>query len=152
MFGLKESTEKTLRDIGLLWLRVGAGVYMMSHGAGKLQKVLNGDFKFGNPIGLGPEVSLITAAGAEFVCAGMVVLGFLTRVFSAPVAFTMLVAAFVVHNQPGAEVPQYPFKNGEMALLYAIMFIALVFLGGGKYSLDTVLAGVRARKKQSAKR
>lgn len=147
MFGINQATESTLRNIGLLWLRVTGGVYMMSHGWSKMEKLFKGDFKFGNPIGLGPEISLIAAAGSEFVCAAMVALGFLTRVFSAPVVFTMLVAAFVVHNKPGDTPPQYPFKNGELALVYAIIFLALVFLGSGKYSLDHMLAGWRARKK-----
>ncbi len=41
-------------SLGLLVLRLGTGGYMLTHGWGKLQMVLAGDFdKFGDPIGLG---------------------------------------------------------------------------------------------------
>lgn len=158
MFQIKERTESALRNTGLLFLRVGAGAYMMlAHGWGKFQRLLSGapfkeDFKFDTHIGLGPQLGFLCVVGAEFICAAMVVLGFLTRVFSAPVAFAMLVAAFIAHNQPTAEKPQFPFEHGEKALLYAIMFGALILLGGGKFSLDHVLAGWRAREKQGARR
>ncbi|MCC6572968.1 MAG: DoxX family protein [Planctomycetes bacterium] len=149
MFGIKESTERTLRDIGLLVLRAVPSLFMMSHGWGKMEKIFNGemfnaDFKWADPIGLGSHVSLMSAAGAEFACAAMVVVGFLTRVFAAPVAFTMLVAGFIVHSAD-------PFGKKEMAFLYAAVFSAIILLGGGKYSVDHALVGMRARKKAKAK-
>jgi len=43
--------------------------------------------------------------------------------------FTMLVAAFVVH---GAD----SFADKEKALLYFAVFLAIYFMGAGKFSID----------------
>lgn len=121
-----------MRDTGLLILRVGAGLLMASHGLGKVQQIIAGDMSFPDPIGIGAAPSLILAAFAEFICALAVVLGFKTRFAAIPVAFTMLVGAFIVHANDGWEKQEFP-------LLYAIVFLALVFTNSGKYSLDAKL-------------
>jgi putative oxidoreductase len=79
----------------------------------------------------------------------LVLLGFCTRLAALPVVFAMGVAAFLVHgNDPltmeegfklffakQAEMP----SSKEPALLYFIPFLALVFTGPGRFSLDHVL-------------
>ena len=81
-------------SLGLLILRVGFGAYLMTHGWGKVQMVFNGEFeKFGDPIGLGNTLSLILAAGAEFGCSLLVLLGLFTSYAAIPVVITMGVAA-----------------------------------------------------------
>lgn len=125
------------RDLGLLFLRVTVGLMMaLGHGWGKFQNVLSGNFDFGDPIGLGPTISLILAAFAEFICALLVVFGVKTRWVAIPVVITMLVAAFVVHLDD-------PWGRKEFALLYAIPFLTLVFTGAGRYSVDAKLADRR---------
>ena len=120
-------------DIGLLILRAGAGVLMMTHGVGKVGRVLDGSFGFADPLGLGAAPSLVLAAFAEFFCALAVVLGFKTRWAAIPVAITMLVAALLHHAEDGWGKQEFP-------LLYALVFIALALTGGGRYSLDAVLS------------
>lgn len=146
-------SDKTLdasTSIGLLLLRVGICAYMISHGWGKAQMVLRGDFdNFGDPIGLGNHLSLILAAGAEFVCPLLVLVGLLTRLSALPVVFTMIIAAFVVHaNDPwsmGTAAERFmsgqsqSWGSKEPALLFAIPFLALVFTGPGKLSIDALL-------------
>lgn len=146
-------SDKTLdisTSIGLLILRVGLSAYMMSHGWGKVQMIMNGQYEmFGDPIGLGNHLSLILAAGAEFVCPLLVLVGLLTRLSALPVVFTMIVAAFVVHaNDPwsmgkAAELfmsgQSESWGSKEPALLFAIPFLALVFTGPGKLSIDAIL-------------
>jgi len=67
-------------DLTLLLLRLSGGGFMLSHGYGKFMNVLQGNFEFGDPIGLGPAVSLILTAFAEFICAILVIVGFQGRI------------------------------------------------------------------------
>lgn len=122
---LKASTQN---DLGLLFLRLTAGGFMMTHGFPKLQNWSAMSGSFPDPLGIGSTLSLAGTVGAEFFCALLVTLGIATRLASAPLLFTMLVAAFIVH---GAD----PMQKKELALIYAGMYLALIFLGAGKYSL-----------------
>lgn len=124
----KEFVMKNYTDIGLLILRVSAGGLMMTHGVAKLMNFNSMLTQFPDPIGLGSGLSLSLAVFAEFLCALLVVLGVFTRFAAIPVAITMAVAAFIVHSAD-------PFQRKELALLYFGIFVSLIFLGGGKYSL-----------------
>ena len=138
-------------SIGLLVLRLGACGFMAAHGWGKVQLVLAGELdKFADPIGLGVGPSLVLAAGAEFVCALLVMAGFLTRLAALAPAFTMAVAAFVVHAaDPWTMRPDGPSK--EPALLFLTAFLAIACLGPGGFSVDAALAKRReARPKPGA--
>ncbi len=128
---LKDLLNNKLRnvDLGLLLLRIAGAGFMLTHGYGKFMKVLSGDFTFPDPIGLGPEISLILTAFAEFICAIFVLVGFKSRLFSTFLMFTMLVAAFIAH---GAD----PFGKKELALLYFFIYLAIFLMGAGKYSID----------------
>ena len=61
--------------------------------------------------------------------------------FTRPVAFLlagqMAVAYFFIH---GGNVLLPMTNGGELAALYSLMFLLLVFTGGGKYALDVVRA------------
>jgi putative oxidoreductase len=57
------------------------------------------------------------------------VLGVATRFAAVPLAVTMLVAAFAIHADD-------PWAKKELALLYAVPFVTLVFTGAGKFSVD----------------
>ena len=46
-------------DLAVLLLRIGSGAFIMTHGIPKVKKILAGDLGFADPIGLGPEVSLV---------------------------------------------------------------------------------------------
>jgi putative oxidoreductase len=123
-------------SIGLLVLRVGVGLYMLIHGWGKVGMLFGGEAeKFGDPIGLGATFSLFLATCAEFGCSILVILGIATRFAAIPLAFTMAVAAFVVHaGDPWTMSAQGASK--EPALLFFFPFVALFFLGGGRFALD----------------
>lgn len=121
--------NSTRQNIGLLLLRVGFGSMMLTHGIPKLQKIIAGDFTFGDPFGIGQTTTLILAVFAEVVFPFLIIIGFKTRLSTIPVIITMAVAAFVVHASD-------PFSGKEMALLYLTAFISIALLGGGKYSVD----------------
>ncbi len=123
-------------NLSQLILRLAAGGMMLTHGYPKFLRLLDGNFAFGDPIGLGPEVSLVLTVFAEFICSILVVLGFYTRLTTIPIIFTMLVAVFLVHGSD-------PFSKQELGLMYAAMFTAIGLLGPGKFSVD----GARGHRK-----
>lgn len=120
-------------NILLLVLRLAIAALMLTHGLPKLSKLLEGgEIQFGNPIGLGPGISLALAVFAEVFCSLLIGIGLGTRLASIPLMFTMIVAAFIAH---GAD----PFARKEMAILYLLFYLALLVTGSGKYSLDFLL-------------
>lgn len=123
-------TCTTVFSSALLILRLAAGVLMLTHGYSKLL-VLLGDapIQFGDPIGLGPQLSLILVVFAEFFCSIFLIFGLATRLFAIPLIITMLVAAFIAHAND-------PFMRKELPLLYASIYTVLVIAGAGKYSID----------------
>ncbi|MGB4397939.1 MAG: DoxX family protein [Daejeonella sp.] len=116
-------------DLGLLILRLFSGVAMLTHGYPKFQKVLEGNMQFGDPLGLGTATSLHLAAFAEFICAILIILGFLTRFATIPLIITMAVAGIIVHAADD-------FGTKELSLVYLGIFLTLFFTGPGKYSID----------------
>ncbi|SMO49877.1 DoxX family protein [Gracilimonas mengyeensis] len=116
----------------VLLLRIGAGLFIFTHGLPKLMKVINGDFGFADPIGIGPELSLILAAFAEGICGLFVTLGLWTRIASFILVINMAVAVFFAHAGD-------PFSQKEKALIFLLMFMVTLFTGGGKYSIDSKL-------------
>ena len=124
-------TETTV-GIALLVLRVGVGALMMHHGYDKLTHFKEYEPEFMNFIGLGTTTSLALVVFAEFFCSAMILIGLLTSVSTIPLIITMGVALFMAHD--GAV-----FAKGEMATLYLFVYVALMIVGPGKYSLDAVI-------------
>lgn len=120
----------TALSVGLLVLRVGVGLMMaIGHGLGKLTGFAERADKFADPFGLGSSVSLSLVVFAEFSCSLALALGILTRAAVIPLIVTMLTAAFIIHGDD-------PFGRKEMALIYLAPFVAILFTGPGRYSLD----------------
>lgn len=119
-------------NFGLLIFRVGVSAMMITHGWGKFQKVLDGNFSFGDPLGIGVEASLILAAFAEFICSILVILGLTTRFATIPLMITMLVAWQIAHGDD-------PFSSQEKSVFYLLSFLFIFITGPGKYSLDQEL-------------
>jgi putative oxidoreductase len=126
------STRPFSIDLGLLLLRLFAGGALLTHGYPKFQKILNGNFQFGDPLGIGPEVSLILTVFAELFCSVLLILGLTTRLALIPLIITMAVAFFIVH---GAD----DFSTKELGFLYLGIFVSLFFTGPGKFSADRAI-------------
>src|SRR6056297_1274539 len=109
------------RDYALLLLRLLFGGLMITHGWPKLMKIVNADWGFADPLGMGPAASLILTVFAEFICAAALVVGFKTRWCAIPLIITMLVAVFIVHGSD-------PLGDKELALLYLGGFLALALM------------------------
>ena len=120
--------KKASLDFGLLIMRIGFSVGLMTHGYGKFLKVVQGNFEFGDPIGIGPSFSLVLAALGEFVAPILIILGWKTRLATIFPTLTMLFAFVIAHDGD-------PFSKKEKAFVYLIAFLTLYFTGPGKYSL-----------------
>jgi len=121
--------KKISFNLGLLILRVGFSIGLMTHGYGKFLKVINGNFKFSDPLGIGTSFSLILASFGEFIAPIFIIIGWKTRLFTIFPTLTMLVAFTIAHDGD-------PFSRKEKSLMYLITFIAIYFTGPGKYSID----------------
>lgn len=117
-------------DIGLAILRLGGSGLLLTHGIPKLQRLFGeGPIEFADPIGIGPAPTLFLAVFAEFLCAVLVLIGFKTRWAAAPIVVTMFVAALIQHAGD-------PIGAKEKSLLFLVIFLAIMLLGPGSYSVD----------------
>ena len=91
-------------------------------------KVIQGNFEFGDPIGIGPTFSLILASIGEFIAPILILIGWKTRIASLFPIITMLVAFAIAHDGD-------PFSTKEKSFVYLIAFLTLYFTGPGKYAL-----------------
>jgi putative oxidoreductase len=120
-------------DIPFTIMRVVTGLAFMTHGAQKILGVLGGTVQtFGTQMWLGGVI--------ELVCGALIALGLLTRPAALLASGTMAVAYVQFHWKGDLGERFFPVINkGELALVYAVVFLTLVFVGGGKYSLDSII-------------
>ena len=126
-------TNEEYLNLLVLVLRICLAAFMITHGGPKLSKLLDGgEIQFGDPLGLGPALSLGLVVFAEFFCSLLIGIGLGTRLAAIPLMATMLVAAFISHGPD-------PIRQKEMALLYFLFYLALLVTGSRKYSFDYLM-------------
>jgi putative oxidoreductase len=129
----------TNNDFTSLALRIPAGIIFVAHGAQKLFGSfggygLEGTGQWMASIGLEPGYLMaVGAGGAEFLGGIALLIGLLTRPAALVLAITMLVAIFAVHLPNGLFMSNGGYEFG-LALLS--ISVALVFSGGGAFSID----------------
>ena len=127
-------------NAGLLTLRIGIGIMFILHGWPKL---MAGPELWA---GLGSQMALLgisfgfsfwgfMAAFAETVGGFLLIAGLLTRPAAFLMFFTMFMAT-LTHLSNGDGI-----KGASHALELGIVFLALIFTGPGKLSLDYLLFG-----------
>lgn len=126
-FSTKRVTS-TAGSFGLLVLRIGFALLMLTHGIAKMSNFSEMSATF-NPIGIGGGLSLSLVVFAEVFCSFALLIGLLTRAAAATLIINMLVAVLVAHAGD-------PLAAKEMALLYLIAYCTLLFTGPGKFSVD----------------
>ena len=120
-------------DYGLLILRVALGFSMlMLHGRGKMLDFSGTVAKFPALFGIPANVNLGLAIFAEVVCSALLIAGLFTRFASLILAITMGTAFFFVHKSSLIAGP----GSGELAMVYLIAYVTLLFTGAGKFSVD----------------
>jgi putative oxidoreductase len=116
----------------LLLLRLSLGGLMIRHGFGKLQHFAAKSPGFTDPFHIGGPASMSLTIFAEFFCAIFILLGLMTRLACISLIIAMSVAVFISHK---GQV----FGDGEHAALYLAGYVALLFAGPGKISLDRLI-------------
>ncbi|RYG25036.1 MAG: DoxX family protein [Chitinophagaceae bacterium] len=119
-------------SIAMLILRLAAGAMIVPHGYQKLKGFSKMSHQFADPFHLGSTVSLSLTIFAEFFCGMLIVLGLFSRFASIPLIIAMAVALFYAHNGDF-------FGKGEMAALYLSIFLAILFVGPGRVSVDGLI-------------
>lgn len=118
----------------LLILRLIAGAFMLTHGWGKFQMLIgDGSNHFPSVLGMGSTASLTLAVLAEFFASILLIFGLATRIAAIPLLITMLVAALVIHSAD-------PFSAKELPLMYSTIYLVILILGAGRYSLDRMIS------------
>lgn len=122
----------------LLILRLVAGIAFLYHGWGKIQNPMT----WMGPDATVPEFLQCLAAVSEFGGGIAWILGFLTRLASLGILFTMIVAAslhtFVLHDP---FVSMTGGHSSELAIVYLSISLILLVIGPGKFSLDYLFFG-----------
>lgn len=121
-------------DYAILILRLVAGGFMLyGHGWSKFQTLMaGGTNEFVNFLGLGASTTFMLVVLAEFLCAILLLVGFMTRLALVPLMITMAYAGFVYHQADGYGAQEKPW-------LFLAVFVALFLLGPGKHSLDRII-------------
>jgi putative oxidoreductase len=125
-------------------LRIGAGLLFMQHGAQKLFGTLGG------MDGQGARAELMSQMGLagvlEFFGGLLIAIGLATRPVAAILFLQMLAAYFIAHLPQG----MVPVQNqGELALLYALVWLYFAGNGAGPVSVDAAMAGRRGPGRSS---
>lgn len=130
LFSSKYS-DNTL-SFGLLLLRITTGGLMIPIGYNKLINFSSMKNGFPDPFHIGSAASLGCLVFAEFFCGVLITLGLLTRFATIPLIIAMSVAVVVGHKG-------LIFGEGGHAALFLGGFLALLFTGPGKFSLDRAI-------------
>lgn len=115
----------------LLLLRLFFGALFFMHGLDKMRDFNELSFTFPSVFGFGPYVTLMLAIFCEFACSMFLMTGLMTRLILLPMILAMAVAFFDVND---ALMPQ-----GELSLIYLLVFVGLFLCGPGRYSVDYLI-------------
>ena len=133
-------SKPTFLNLGILVLRLALGISMAYHGYLKFLSGAEGLYKVGSmlvPLGISGSYELLGtfAAFSELLGGILVALGLFTRLGSL-LLVGVLFTATMLHVDAGFFSWDYPSQMGFAAL-------AIFFMGGGRYSVDAALFGVR---------
>jgi putative oxidoreductase len=131
--------DATIADFATLLVRLWIGLNLaIAHGVPKLsdpQPFLASECVQRFPL---PTLAGWFAIAAQLAGGVCLALGFRTRIAAAAVLATMLAGALVVHGADG-------WSSKELQLVYAVVALWFVVLGGGPLSLDARLERRRRR-------
>ncbi len=121
----------SLEPFASLFLRLGVGLVFLHHGLTKYHMGITGVAGFFGHLGIPvPHVAAVIVIAVETIGAGCVVIGLLTRFWTACMAVEMVVAILV------AVLPAH--RTPELEGLLLAGALALVGMGAGAISLDRV--------------
>jgi putative oxidoreductase len=127
-------------DAGILFIRIGIGFsFIFVHGWGKISGGPAMWEKIGSAMGnyglsFAPTFWGFMASASEFGGGILILLGLFTRPASAFMAFTML-TAFMMHTSK-----LDPWNKAIYPMEMFAVFMGLLFIGAGKYSIDALIS------------
>jgi putative oxidoreductase len=123
-------------DVGLLLVRIAIGVLLPFHGIAKLIKGI--DWIGGLLAGISlPSFIKYGVFIGEIIAPVSLLIGFRTRVAAMFVCFNMFMAVLLPHRHEIFTIKPSGSYTIELDLLYFLGALALVFMGGGKFSVST---------------
>jgi len=115
----------------LLFMRLFFGALFFMHGLDKMMDFNTLSQTYPSVLGLGSYMTLMVTIFCEFACSMFLVAGLLIRVMLMPMIVAMAVAFFDIHD---GMMPE-----GELSLIFLIIFIVIFMTGPGRYSVDYLI-------------
>ena len=115
----------------ILALRVFFGVLFFIHGLDKMINFNTLSETYPSVLGFGSYMTLMVSIFCEFACSLFLIAGLMERVVLLPMIASMAVAFFDIHDGM--------FPEGELSLIYLILFVVLLLTGPGRYSVDYLI-------------
>ena len=125
----------------ILVLRLFFGVLFFMHGLDKLTHFNELADVYPSVLGLGSYMTLMITIFCEFACSMFFVAGCITRIILLPMIVAMAVAFFDIHD---GMMPE-----GELSLIYMIVFLGIFLTGPGRYSVDYLIDRTVKKDKKS---
>lgn len=130
-FLFPQYSRDRLVSLLILAIRIVFGVLFFVHGVDKMMNFSVLSDNYPSVFGLGSYTTLMLSIFTEFCCSLFLLTGLITRIVLIPMIISMAVAFFDIHD---ALLPE-----GELSLIYLIVFIILFVTGPGRYSVDYIL-------------
>lgn len=115
----------------ILFVRLFFGALFLMHGLDKMMNFNQLSVTYPSVFGLGSYTTLMLSIFCEFACSIFLMVGMLTRIILIPMVVSMAVAFFDIHD---GMMPE-----GELSLIYLIVFFVLFVTGPGRYSVDYLI-------------
>ena len=115
----------------ILVCRLVFGILFFTHGLDKMMNFNSLVDTYPSVLGFGSYMTLMITIFCEFCCSLFLIAGLLVRIMTIPMIVAMGVAFFDVHD---AMMPE-----GELSLIYLVLFLVLYITGPGRYSLDYLI-------------
>lgn len=122
-------------DIGLLITRIAVGLLMLPHGIAKISKGVGGISEELIEHGIPGFIAYGVYIG-EIVAPLLLLVGYRTRLAAAVFLINMLVIIFIFHPDDLTEFTKHGGWKLELAGLFLLGSLSLLFTGGGKYALS----------------
>ncbi len=125
----------------ILVVRIVFGVLFFTHGLDKMMNFTELVNVYPSVLGFGSYMTLMVTIFCEFCCSLFLIAGLLVRLMTVPMIVAMGVAFFDIHD---AILPE-----GELALIYLIVFLILFVTGPGRFSVDYLIDRKVQNEKQN---
>ncbi|MGP1449937.1 MAG: DoxX family protein [Wolinella sp.] len=121
-------------DVSALVLRLVIGLAMLPHGVHKIKHGIASVMAMLGGVGL-PEILAYGVYLSEVVAPILLVLGIYTRLNALIIAMTTIFIIYVAHGVDVFALTKYGGLSIELPLLFLAGSLALVFSGGGRWSV-----------------